>query len=113
MGQMLNCLLHSIFGRTSNLNPRHLLKKGKDTKTFLITDYIVTFINEDETEMDKPREEKTQTRAKRRVYLETITPTQWSAANSRIMYELMRSGDLKQVTEYLDYSCTVMDYAQL
>ena len=105
----------SIFERTSNLNPRHLLKRVKETKAFLITDYIVTFINEDETEEDKPREEKTQTRAKR-VNLDTVTPTQWSAANSRIMYELMRSGelrDLKQVTEYLDYSCLVMDYAQL
>jgi hypothetical protein len=50
----------------------------------------------------------------KKVTLESVTPSQWMGANSRILYALLAKGDLNvtDIAQYLSYTVQVSQYAQ-
>ena len=49
----------------------------------------------------------------RKVKLEMVTPMQWSAANMRVLIELLRTGELKEgsIYDYISYTVKVSELA--
>ena len=103
-------------GERVDLNPLNYLFQATKVKPLLIVDYVGnTSVSSDQYEHVLGNGEGGQfvyKTAARKPKLENISPTQWTAANMRIMMELLQRKQLDQVSMF-DYIAHTIKIAQL
>jgi hypothetical protein len=99
-----------------SFNPRFYLEKGPKAKCLNIVDFVPNIMTANDSKVVTEGGEDGRLVLElgpKKPKLENVTPHQWGAANARIMYELMKNGDIKgdQIYDYLCYTVKINELA--
>lgn len=106
----------NMAGDRISLDPLTYLLPPATTKFLEITNFIQFEDCEEEQELWENGTNKVVLKAtSKKVKLENVTPMQWSAANIRILFELIREGKLKtgHIWDYLAYTVKISEMTSI